>query len=520
MHTYQETNFIKDHAPESDALVELKNGKFVDVISGRLFNQDVRLIIGSGEIKAMPGVEGQPPNMAADFTIDLLGKTVMPGLFNTHCHISTTSPTLLPDITDVKLFKTYRDLQTEKNMAECLIHGITNIRDAYTEDLRRTRTVRERISKGEMPGPRFLQAVAVGPPGGYLTEKVGLVMKWMRSALGIPPLDHELEYSGVVEFPIDATEQQVRDAVNRAIDERGAEVIKIGEQKENMTNFKPDSTIMTLEQLKAIADQAGKRGLKTTIHHVSVASFRRAVEAGVSSLAHMPLDEILSQEDVKLFVSKGGIIDPTISVAYDLSYKIKGDPTYDDPDMDRLTEFRKRVHSELVDEYWIPEFKPGAQKHHDKADSGKMKIFSLMPMKVMFQYYASAATVGAKNLRLLFENGARITTSNDGGVPPCTLAMMQHEIDLFDLSLNQATGENIFSGPDAIRMATINGAVCLGLEDSFGSIEAGKVADLVIVDGDPLEDPHVVGSRAAALFIDGRLVINNCGLQVEQVEKK
>ncbi len=145
---------------------------------------------------------------------------------------------------------------------------------------------------------------------------------------------------------------------------------------------------------------------------------------------------------------------------------------------------------------------------------------NLMPMKVMFQYYAPVATVGAKNLRLLFENGARITTSNDGGVPPCTLAMMQHEIDLFALSLNQATEESIFSGADAIRMATINGAVCLGLEDRFGSIEAGKIADLVIVDGDPLEDPHVVGSRAAALFMDGRLVINNCGLQVEQAEKK
>lgn len=115
---------------------------------------------------------------------------------------------------------------------------------------------------------------------------------------------------------------------------------------------------------------------------------------------------------------------------------------------------------------------------------------------------------------MLFESGARMTTSNDGGIPPCTLAMIQHEIDLFDLFLNNASGKVLFSGADAVRMATLNGAQCLGLEADFGTIETGKVADLVIVDGDPFEDRRIVGSRAAALFMEGRLVINNCRLQV------
>jgi imidazolonepropionase-like amidohydrolase len=334
--------------------------------------------------------------------------------------------------------------------------------------------------------------------------------------LGLPSVDHNLDYSGVVEFPIEATEQQVREAVDRAIDERGAEVIKIGEQKENMTNFKPTSTIMTQTQLNALADQARKRGLRSTIHQVSVSSFTRAVEAGVSSLAHLPRDGVLSPKDIEAFVSKGCISDPTLSVPYDVSYKIKGSPIVDDPDMNLLTEFRNRVHAALMDEYWIPEFKPGAQNHYDKANNGKMKIFGLIPMTNMFKYYSPAAAYGAKNIRLLFQNGARITTSNDGGVPPCTPAMMQHEIDLLDLFLNKASGENIFQGADAIKMATINSAACLGLEKQLGSLEAGKIADLALVDGDPLTDPHWIGSRVAALFKDGRLVINNCGLKVEK----
>jgi imidazolonepropionase-like amidohydrolase len=53
------------------------------------------------------------------------------------------------------------------------------------------------------------------------------------------------------------------------------------------------------------------------------------------------------------------------------------------------------------------------------------------------------------------------------------------------------------------------------LEKEFGSIESGKTADLAILDGDPLEDFRVSGSRVAALFMGGKLVINNCGLKVE-----
>ncbi len=39
---------------------------------------------------------------------------------------------------------------------------------------------------------------------------------------------------------------------------------------------------------------------------------------------------------------------------------------------------------------------------------------------------------------------------------------------------------------------------------------------MVVADGDPLADLHVVGDRAAALFFDGKLRINNCGLEVQR----
>lgn len=506
--------FVDDYEPGEDACVLLRNGRIVDVVNGKYVDGDGQLLLKGGRIIAMPGADSVSTDLRADFVIDLKGRTVMPGLFNTHCHATLASPSLLPDFRDVRRCKAHADKQIEKNMAECLNHGITHIRDAWAADLRKVRTLRKRIQGKELPGPRITISVAVGPPGGYLTEKYGLIMKWARSMMGAPAIDYGLAYSGTIEFPIDATEQRVRDAVNRAIDERGAEAIKIGEQKENMTDFQPDATIMTLDQLTAIADQAQKRNLKSTIHHVSVASFRRALQAGVSSLAHLPGDRPLAENDIDLFLSRDVIIEPTMSVPYDTSYKIRGDASVDDPDLDLLTAFRNRVHHDLIKEYWIPVLQSGALRHHDKATRERMKIFGLLPMRTMFRNFASYCTTGTRNLRRLYHRGARMAASNDGGVPPCTLAMLQHEIALLHLFLNQASGRNVFKGADALKMATINGAACLGLETDFGSIETGKVADLVIVDGNPLEDHRVIGGRVAALFKGGELVVNNCALQV------
>jgi imidazolonepropionase-like amidohydrolase len=71
-----------------------------------------------------------------------------------------------------------------------------------------------------------------------------------------------------------------------------------------------------------------------------------------------------------------------------------------------------------------------------------------------------------------------------------------------------------FSGADACKIATLHSARSLGVERAFGSVESGKRADLVILDGDPLQDFRLIGSRVAALFLEGRLVIDNCGLSV------
>ncbi|NIQ92105.1 MAG: amidohydrolase family protein, partial [Deltaproteobacteria bacterium] len=85
------------------------------------------------------------------------------------------------------------------------------------------------------------------------------------------------------------------------------------------------------------------------------------------------------------------------------------------------------------------------------------------------------------------EHGVPMTTGNDNK-PPCTPAMMELELLMFDHVLKGKPDGKQLSGAEAVKIATINSARSLGLEEEFGSIESGKTADLVILDGDPLED--------------------------------
>jgi imidazolonepropionase-like amidohydrolase len=511
MASYTETKFVKQYKPGSQARVELVNGRILDVVHGRYHDAGMSVILQGGKIESMPGLTGEPADVTSDFSIDLQGKTVLPALYNTHMHLATTGPTMIPSLRDRRLLKRYTGQQQDKYMADCLAHGITHIRDAYHPDLRVNRALKERISKGEIHGPRILQAVAVGLPGSYLQEKLPLAMK----AAGMVQIDASKDDAGAVSFPLDATEGQVRAAIDIAIDERGADVIKIGDESFSQLTGKP-IPVMTIEQLSIVADQARRRGVQSMMHHMSVESFRRGVKAGVSSLEHQPFDTPLTQADVEAFKAAGCLNDPTVSALYAIfSWKLGGARSDDDPELTSLTAFRDKTYTfaAIADEYYIPELRASVMNSYKRLTSGKPKIMGIIDMSRMYAWGTKTA-IAFENFRLLYEHGVPMSAANDT-MPPCTPAMIDLEMLMFDHVLKRNPNRKQLSGADALKIATINSARSLGVEAEFGSIESGKIADLVILDGDPLEDFRVIGSRVAALFMDGKLVINNCGLEVE-----
>jgi imidazolonepropionase-like amidohydrolase len=507
-----ETLFVKRYEPGSQARVELVNGRIVDVVNGRYYDAGTRVILQGGKIESMPGLAGEPTDVKPDFSIDLQGKTVLPSLYNTHCHLLQFEPTFVPGLSDMRRIKRYREQQIAKNMAECLAHGITHVRDAWHPDLGENRALKERISKGELPGPRILQAVVVGPMGSYMLEKPSLALQ----VLGAPHVaDASEDNAGSVAFPVDATEAQVRAAVDIAIDERGADAIKIGDEPYSFLARK-SVRLMTIEQLCALTDQARRRGVQSTMHHTTVESFRRGTKAGVSSLAHAPIDAPLTREDVEAFKASGSLNDPTISALYAIfSWKVGKALSNDDPELDRMTDFRERTYTfaTIADEYFVPELRPSVMSAYEKCASGKPKMMGVMDVSGNYAWSEETVT-WFENFCLLAKHGVPMTTGNDNK-PPCTPAMVELELLMMDHVLKGKPHGKQLSGAEAVRIATINSARSLGLEDEFGSIESGKTADLVILDGDPLEDFHLIGSRVAALFMDGKLVINNCGLEVK-----
>jgi len=503
------TNFVDEYKPGTHARVELKNGRILDVVNGCYFDAGTSVIIHDGKIETVNVLEGESNGFKPGFTIDLQGKTVMPGLYNTHCHLMSVGPTMLSNLRERGLIKRHMGKQLEKNMVDCLAHGITHIRDAWQADLRENRALKERISKGEILGPRIQQAVAVCLPGSYLLEAS------MKTKLLMGSADPSKDYGGSVAFPIDATEKQIRAAVDIAIDERGADVIKIGDEAISFMTGKPIPVLAT-DQISIVADQARCREVRTTMHHTSVKSFRRGVKAGVSSLAHEPYDALLTQEDVEAFKASDCIIDPTISVFYPaFSWKLAGDRSNGHPELNRLTEFRDSTYTfaAIADEYHIPELRDIVMNGYKRCASGKPKMMGVIDASGMVAWDAKAAN-GFENICTLYEHGVPLTTANDT-IPPCTPAMMNLELRMLDHLLKGKPDGKQLSGAEAAKIATINSARSLGLDEDFGSIESGKMADLVILDGDPLEDFRLIGSRVDALFMDGQLVINNCGLNVE-----
>ncbi len=504
---YTETYFVTEYEPNREAIVELKNGRIVDVINGRFFDPGVRILIQGTKIVAMPNLESEP---RPDYSIDLQGKTAIPGLFNTHCHVNQTAALMAFSFRGMLLQRRYGGQQIARNLTECLCRGITNIRDAFSADLAGTQALSTR-----KPGPRILQSVAVALTGSYFAPHANIASRMLGNVFG-GGADHESSQSGVVEIPVDASKSQVRGAVDRAIDERGADAIKIGEQRYDTFTLKPTLTIMTMEQLQALTDQARKRGIPTQMHHMSVESFRRGVEAGVSSLSHYPFDGDLTPEDGKAFMESGCIIEPTISTVYELTWKIKGDPWQGHPDKERLLTYRanEKPFASIAEEFYIPELQEAVSSIEERFSREDFKVLGLINMAELFRATMAIVPHGVGNIKKLRQWGAPIALANDGGSMVSTPPMMGFELALLDLFLNQEPGKTVFSGADALRIATINSARSMSLGDRFGTLEVGKTADIAIVDGNPFEDYRVIGSRVAALFMDGRLVINNCSLKV------
>jgi len=452
--------------PEDKLL--LTGATVIDVERGEALT-DRSVLVQNGRILQVAPRERARPS-GADRTLDLQGAHVLPGIINAHCHMSLPGgmgfgPGML---------LSYRR-QLERNAEECVKHGVTTVRDMLAvADL--LDDLRGKIGRGEVLGPRIHWCCAMDVHHGYTDRMVPFKKK---------------RYWRAVETPAEG-----RTAVREAADQ-GADFVKLFQQPRELMMPGNPLPVMDRETLRAIQETAERLGKYVAVHHTTLDGLINGLDAGVRSLEHMSTDRTVPEALVDRLVRGGHTIVPTASVAFALANPKPGDPNWGKGLCPRIEQERPRYMPDLIREFCEPELVQSTLKYYrELSDPASYRTWHLLPWPDPATMNA-AATEGAVNTDELFRAGVPFGCGNDGGVPLIFPGALYVEMRLLE--------EQGMPPADILRMATLNNARLLRVERDLGTVEYGKLADLVVFRDNPLETVRNA-QHPELVFLQGRLV--------------
>ena len=267
--------FIQVDANSKSLLIKPK--QILDVRSGMLVNADI--LIESGVIVK---VSKNIPVMSHYEIIDLQDMTILPGLMDAHVHL--TGNTDLKGHEGISESSYLATIYGVKNDKQTLMAGFTTVRNVGASSYSDV-ALRDGIDQKAILGPTLLVS---GPPlgitGGHCDSN-------------ILPAEYEYKAQGVADGP-----WEVRRKV-RENKKYGADLIKYcatGGVMSKGTNV--NNRQYTLDEMKAIVDEAHTLGMKVAAHAHGLEGIRMAIEAGVDSVEHSSL---IDQETINLAIAKG-----------------------------------------------------------------------------------------------------------------------------------------------------------------------------------------------------------------------
>ncbi len=234
----------------------------------------------------------------ATVTIDAVGKTVLPGLIDTHIHFGVGTAV------DEESFAEFLNNGLPANLQEYLSHGVTTIKS--TGDMAEPYLkVREQVADGEIQGPRiFLVGPTLTAPGGHPAATVLKDNPW-RSAGGSRELTSETEARTLV----------------RQLSELGVDAIKFvyqGSTDENKPYlWRPGVPVrkITPPIMRAIIDESHQHQLRVTAHTQHLEDALEVLEAGCDGLEHGVMRTRLQDERLAtLLKGRNASYAPTLSL--------------------------------------------------------------------------------------------------------------------------------------------------------------------------------------------------------------
>jgi imidazolonepropionase-like amidohydrolase len=414
----------------------------------------------------------------ADRTFDCQGLYVIPGLINAHSHVLLPGAALIGLDLIVSLKR-----QMLRNLEECPLRGVTTVRDASTLSYLLNDMCRE-IETLELLGPRVLSCgpsitVKCGYPDYSRPLPSGLAKKYGSLAIYVTGPD------------------SARQAVRTAVEDEGARFVKIFFDDRALSFVRKPLKTRDDESVKAIVDEAHRLGRRVAAHVTQIAGFRRAINLGVDDFEHIPIDGLLTDRDIANFMKGDHHITPTATVGMALGFAPPGHPARSNPAVEAMQALRDRLLGEILpalSEEAVLNANRKMAKIYMEGDPSKQLVSALAIDNELFLETIQGIIPNILKLR---EAGATFCCGNDGGTPLSFPAALSMEMEIMEW-----LG---FSRADVVRSATINGAKLLELEDELGSIESGKLADMVILSADPLKDIRAV-ERIEAVFRSGALL--------------